>query len=97
MLWRCDKDKPCVKYCESQQKYKCGIWRKDRMEKALKILKFNVENGIGYEKEQLEAIEEIEQLNKTCEICIHKANKENYDLECCECSRFYADRFEEVK
>ena len=38
--------------------------------KALEILKFNVNNSIGYEKEQLEAIKELEALNnRSCEGC----------------------------
>ena len=40
--------------------------------KALEILRFNVSNEIGYKKEQLEAIEELEALqNRSCANCKH--------------------------
>jgi hypothetical protein len=29
MIWRCDLKEPCVKFCESNEKGKCGIRRRD--------------------------------------------------------------------
>lgn len=29
MVWECDKNEPCVKFCESNEKYKCGIMKRD--------------------------------------------------------------------
>jgi NTP pyrophosphatase (non-canonical NTP hydrolase) len=29
-LWRCDTDKPCVKFCESNESHLCGIKYRDR-------------------------------------------------------------------
>lgn len=29
MVWRCDLQEPCVKFCESHEKYNCGIWQRD--------------------------------------------------------------------
>ena len=68
--------------------------------KALEILRFNVSNEIGYKKEQLEAIEELEALqNRSCANCKH-FNKDGAYYGVCKDEflsnvEFYCNRWEQ--
>lgn len=53
-------------------------------------------NEAGLKRRLNKSSELLKNLNKSCNDCIHKNNKENYDLECMECCRFYGDRFESI-
>ena len=50
-LWRCDLDRPCVKFCESNESHLCGIKYRDRnkMKKQMldtKIDQWGLDRGI---------------------------------------------------
>lgn len=38
-MWRCDLDKPCVKFCESNEREMCGVVQKSKKEKKVVVPK----------------------------------------------------------
>jgi len=70
------------------------VYFDDELDEAIEELDKFITNYQGFKRILDKALEALNNLNKNCYNCIHKGNKENYDLECCECKRFYGDKFE---
>ena len=66
-IWRCDLKSPCVKFCESEnEKHLCGINRRDKRNKMLKVA--TLFSGIGTPEQSLKHLQVEHETVFACEI-----------------------------
>lgn len=66
-VWRCDLKFPCIKFCESENnKHQCGINRRDKRNKMLKVA--TLFSGIGTPEQSLKHLQVEHKTIFACEI-----------------------------